>query len=324
MKRWWWLLLLPLSILLLLWSFSRAATGEILLVLRSLTGWEILALIGMNLILLFLFSARWWLILKVLHGRLPYLRLSGYRLVGAAVSYITPGPQFGGEPLQVALLKRGRVPMAAAVSSVFLDRVIELAANFSFLAVGILLLTMRGVGLASGAFLSPGSIALSLPLAYLAVIAAGKTPLTWLMNVIAGKIRLELGTRAVDIITKSESQMVDFCRRTPSVFWQAVGVTLFVWAGMLFEYHLALRFLGLPLSLPEVVMALTLARLSFLTPLPAGLGVLEAGQVFAMEMLGYPAAVGLALSAVIRTRDILIAFAGILVGVWFGLDWRKR
>jgi hypothetical protein len=41
-------------------------------------------------------------------------------------------------------------------------------------------------------------------------------------------------------------------------------------------------------------------------------------------MLGYPAAVGLALSAVIRIRDILIAFAGILVGVWFGLDWRNR
>jgi glycosyltransferase 2 family protein len=324
MKRWWWLFLLPLSILLLVWSFRQAAFGDVLLVLRSLKGWEILALIGVNILLLVLFSARWWLILTELHGRLPYFRLSAYRLVGAAVSYVTPGPQFGGEPLQVALLGRDRVPMAAAVSSVILDRIIELVANFGLLSAGVLLLGMRGIPLSSALYLAPVWIVLSLPLVYLASLREGKTPLAWLLNGVAGLFSWRGWSRVQETAAQSERQMMLFFWRSPRVFWQASLVTLLVWAGMLFEYYLALRFLGISLTLTETVMAITFARLSFLTPLPAGLGMLEAGQVFAMEMLGYPAAAGLAVSAIIRTRDILIAVAGILVAIWFGLDWRKR
>ncbi len=67
---------------------------------------------------------------------------------------------------------------------------------------------------------------------------------------------------------------------------QATLVSLSVWLGMVFEYWLMTYFLGLRLSLMQAVSALTAARLAFLTPLPGGLGALEASQVLALQTLG--------------------------------------
>ncbi len=84
---------------------------------------------------------------------------------------------------------------------------------------------------------------------------------------------------------------------------------------MLGEYWLTLYFLGLPLNLGSAIIALTAARLAFLTPLPAGLGALEAGQILAMQALGAPAEVGLSASLLIRLRDLIIGGLGLwLVG----------
>jgi uncharacterized membrane protein YbhN (UPF0104 family) len=75
-----------------------------------------------------------------------------------------------------------------------------------------------------------------------------------------------------------------------------------------------LRFLGLHLSLPQVMLALTAARLAFLLPVPAGLGSLEAGQVLAMGLLGVNPAVAISLSLVIRARDLFFGGAGLWIG----------
>jgi glycosyltransferase 2 family protein len=285
-----------------------------------------MVLIGVNLLLLLLFSARWWLILRMYKKRVSYLRLSIYRMMGAAVSYLTPGPQFGGEPLQVALLRKHNLALPVAISSVFLDRTIELLANFSFLAVGMGLLAASGLaGLPTSGVWIPAILMIAVPAGHLAALSMRRSPLTLLLEWILGrKQRQGWQARVVEVTRAAEEQMSDFCRNRPSAFVQVLLVTALVWIGMVFEYYLTLRFLGLVLSLPEAVMALTAARLAFLTPLPAGLGLLEAGQVMAMEVLGYPAAAGIAMSVIIRVRDVLIAVTGLLFGVWAGFDRRTK
>ena len=65
---------------------------------------------------------------------------------------------------------------------------------------------------------------------------------------------------------------------------------------------------------PQSVVVLPAARVAFLLPVPAGLGALEAGQVLAMQALGINPAVGIGLSLLIRSRDII--FGGL--GLWWG------
>ena len=69
--------------------------------------------------------------------------------------------------------------------------------------------------------------------------------------------------------------------------------------------------LGLRLSMTQTISALVAARFAFLTPLPAGLGVLEASQGLAMQTLGLEPAYGISISLLIRLRDILFAMVGV-------------
>jgi uncharacterized membrane protein YbhN (UPF0104 family) len=55
-------------------------------------------------------------------------------------------------------------------------------------------------------------------------------------------------------------------------------------------------------------------------PVPAGLGALEASQVFALQALGYDAALGLSLSLLIRLRDLL--FGGL--GLALAAHWTRK
>ena len=87
--------------LLLAWVLRAVPLEEALAILRQISLAELLALALLNGLVLLSFSGRWWIILRSQGHRIPYLRLVGYRLAAFGVTYFTPGPQFGGEPVQV-------------------------------------------------------------------------------------------------------------------------------------------------------------------------------------------------------------------------------
>jgi uncharacterized membrane protein YbhN (UPF0104 family) len=72
--------------------------------------------------------------------------------------------------------------------------------------------------------------------------------------------------------------------------------------------------LGAEINLLQAIIALTAARLAFLTPLPGGLGALEASQILALQALGFDPTLGISVSLLIRGRDL---FFGML-GLWWG------
>jgi uncharacterized membrane protein YbhN (UPF0104 family) len=55
-------------------------------------------------------------------------------------------------------------------------------------------------------------------------------------------------------------------------------------------------------------------RVAILFPMPAGLGVVEAGLALAATALGLSPAAGLSMSLLIRLRDVTLG----LVGLWLG------
>ncbi len=121
-----------------------------------------------------------------------------------------------------------------------------------------------------------------------------------------------------NLLIEAEGQIAIFLEEIRKVLlsWQIL-VSLLSWAGMILEYFLAAQFLALLMNGQQVAFAFVLSRLAFLAPLPGGLGVLEASQVFAMQSVGMPAAAGLALSLWMRARDVSIGLAGLIMGGWF-------
>ena len=140
-----WLLVL-IGLVLLAVVLHSAPLAETWAVLRRLGPGQLGLLAGANALALLTFSGRWWLILRAQGQRIPYPGLVGYRLAAFGVSYFTPGPQFGGEPLQVYLTnRRDGVPPAVAVAAVALDKTLELLVNFTFLAAGLaVVLALQG------------------------------------------------------------------------------------------------------------------------------------------------------------------------------------
>jgi uncharacterized protein (TIRG00374 family) len=139
------LLLWLLIPFVLWWSLRNVPLAEVSNNLRLIGLEAILILIGLNLLIFALFSLRWWLVLRTQGYQLSFISIISYRLAGFGVTYFTPGPQFGGEPLQVYLLnQRERIATSAAAASVAVDKLLELLANLSFLLVGMSVLVFGG------------------------------------------------------------------------------------------------------------------------------------------------------------------------------------
>lgn len=314
-----WGYLVWLAAPLLLWLVLRnVAFLDVLAILREIKIWQILVLLLVNVGILMLFSSRWWLILRGMGYRLPFFQLAAYRTAGFGVSYFTPGPQFGGEPLQVALIGgRHGVPIPVAISSVYFDKLVELLANFTFLVVGLAVVLTSGI--LGRQYSQMGGVAFCLlfllPTGHLIALWRGRTPATALFQRINRLMNRQTGAWPVIVMIKdAEEKMVAFIRQSPRILLQILVLSTFTWVMVVLEYVLLLRFLQIDATLIQAVIGLTATRIAFLLPLPGGIGALEAGQTAALSALGFPVAAGLSVSLLIRARDV---FVGVL-GLWIG------
>lgn len=319
------ILLWLLAIGLVYWVVRSVPLQESLHVLRRLGPSQIALLFLVNGLVLLTFSGRWWVLLRALGRPVNYLYLATYRVAAFGVSYFTPGPLLGGEPLQVYLVhQRHHVPAATAIAALTLDKLLEMLVNFIFLVVGVFFV------LESALFppeigrraLVAAFLLLTLPLLYLGALWAGYRPftrlLTWRSN--SKKEQRVEGSHWVErlrgALLQGEGEVGIFCRSHPGTILTALAISGVSWLGMMGEYWLALRLLGLPLSPAQAIIALTAARIAILLPLPGGLGALEASQVLVLGLLGFSPAAGLSLSLFIRVRDVFIG----ALGLWIG--WR--
>lgn len=319
-SRWAFVLVWALIGLLLWWALRQAPVEQIVQTLRRLHVWQLAALVGVNLLIYGAMALRWQIVMGGLaHPERPhrvrFAELFALRLSSFGVNYFTPGPM-GGEPLMVFLLaRRHKLETPTAISSVFLDRLLEVLATFTVVVTGLVLMVMRnmlGNGLQTWALPAAGAV-LALPLAHLAALWRGKLPLSAVLARINGGQRWQK-VRATAI--RAEEQIAVLFSTRPVVLLAGAALSGVIWLILLGEYLLMLQFLQIPLGLVDGMIALTVAHLTFAVPVPGGLGTLEAGQVFAMQMFGLDPVLGLSLSLLMRARDVLFGAAGLFISGW--------
>lgn len=309
------LVLYSILIALLYFALRNAPLLDIWNALRQLQVWQVGILLVINAGVILAMTARWWIILRAENPAIPFLPLIRYRLAVFGLSYFTPGPQVGGEPLQIYYLKRNHgLTFARATSAVIMDKLLEFLANFILIGLGftaaIRVGMIPGDGTQALGSLIPMAAILVWPVIHLVLLYRGQYPISSLLRAVAPLI----GTPGwVRLIIVSERMAASFTRRKLAALLTALFFSLAAWAGMAAEYFLMADYLHASLSFEQLLAALTAALLAFLMPLPGGLGALEASQVYALTALGYTPAIGISLSLIMRARDILNGGVGLLL-----------
>lgn len=316
-------LILFLSFLFFGWWLLRTIRlQEISQILQQLSLTKAALLVAANLLVLLTITSRWWLFLYGLGHWVGFWALLRYRVAAFAVSYFTPGPHFGGEPLQVYFVnKEHGVPAATAIAAVTLDKVLEMAVNFTMLAGGALFILQQQVlriDLTPGAHATIWGVLL-LPLAVGAFVWSGRQRLLQRNNddwVLPTHLAHWLVT-----LRQSLAQAIDLWQSKPLLFLAAGLVSFVSWAALIGEFWYMTATLELRLGFTQAMTLLFAMRLAILLPMPAGLGALEASLALATTALGLSPAAGLSMGLLIRLRDVILG----VVGLWLGgfALWRQ-
>jgi uncharacterized protein (TIRG00374 family) len=295
-------------------SLSRA--------LSPLLQWHIehlAVLFILNAAIIWAMSLRWQLILRRSGYHIGIQVLAAYRVGANAISYLTPGPQFGGEPFQVGMLiQRHKTVAQDAAASVAVDRLIELCINCIILLVGLLFLLQARLLAATASTDTIAGIMLLILLtgSILLALAIGKTPLSYWLDAICKRFGNRSGLAdATTWLQTAERRTGEMLRQPPRVLMLYIGASLVQWTVMISEFWLIYFVCGLPLSPVHLIGVVLAARLAFLLPLPGALGALESSQVLMLSTFALDPLIGLSVCLIMRARDLL------LVGVGTGLAW---
>ena len=307
--------LLVLLAALLYFVLSKAPLAEIAQALAALQFWQIVVLLGINALIYALISCRWWLVVRAEYRSIRYLPMIPVRVSVFGVSYFTLGPQIGGEPLQVLYLQNTYgISYTRAAASVVMDKLFELLGNFVLLSFGLEALfrsgLLAGASAASRLMLVLLGLVISWPLVHIVLLYRRVYPLSAALHVFGPRVRRR---KAVRFIRAAEHLAGQFCQRHPRSMIAGLLVSLVAAAATVSEYALITSFLHVHLPFWKLITAWTTGWLSFLVPLPGGLGALEASQVSVLGLFGISAAAALGVVLIMRGRDLLIGSLGLLL-----------
>lgn len=302
-------------IILLYFALRNAPLREIWEALEGLRLWQLGVILLVNAAVICLMTARWWIIVRAESPSVPFLPLVGYRLSVFGLSYFTPGPQVGGEPLQVLYLQRNHgLSYARATSAVIMDKLLEFLVNFILIGIGAWAIVRVGLVAESGIRLTLSltglAVLLAWPLMHIILLYRGVTPVS---RILLRQPFIQRDHASIRLIVVAERMASVFCRKHLRAMFLAVGVSLLSVLGIAVEYYLMVSFLGMQINAVQIFAALTAMQVAFLMPLPGGLGALEASQVFALGAFGQPASAAISLTLLMRGRDILNGGIGLLL-----------
>lgn len=296
------------------WILSKLPFNELVQTITNLLPWQWMVWITLNLIVIMLLAGRWRMLTRAMTLPCKFLQLLRLRQACQVISFVTPGPQFGGEPLQIYWLwRRYGVPGHAAFLAVGLDRFYELGVNFAVLFLAVLtLLATRSISFVNWQIIAFVLLGLLLLMGLIGWAFLQK-PLNIRDRItrLASRWQNHESLRNLDtnVSQLNESLQKVFTKQRPAL-GLALGLSLLAWTGMIAEFWLLLSFVEVPLDLVTFVFLFTVVRLAFLLPLPGGVGSVEAGLFWAFQALALPLPAAAGLIVLMRLRDVVILLAG--------------
>lgn len=308
-----WLLAISLSG----WTLAHLPLASITQSISTLSWQQWCVWFGINALIICLGNLRWHGFLAMLKVEINFSTLLVIRQAGQAVSFITPGPQFGGEPLQVFWLTRIGVQLEKSILSIGLDRIYELAINFSILLLCLLILLFIPVTpffdiSFTGATFTRAATVLAVLICCVALLILQRKRIFAVIN----RLCKPLAAHPRLIKIKHSWQLIGddlrlVLRTRKSVLLNSVIISLAVWVALLGELALLLNYVHVNFDAFAFLLILISMRLALLLPIPGGIGTLEASVLWSFQYLHFSTTAAVALIALMRLRDLIILLAGL-------------
>lgn len=303
------------ALLLAIWILSLLPLDEVSEAITKLHFQQWCQWIALNIAAIIFLTCRWQVLITAIRLPLGFFNLLRIRQAGQLVSFVTPGPQFGGEPMQVYWLwHKYSMPLHHSFLAVGVDRFFELWVNFSILLVMLLALIFSN----PHDFIEWQYIALVLASIIITMIIIGWTLLrrpqaieAWINRIISPWLHHKR-MREIDqhLINFNRMLQAAFTHRR-KYFGIAIGLSFLGWTCMLAELWLLLNFIEIPLSSTNFLLLFVLVRLAFLLPLPGGLGTIEAAIFWGFQYLSFPLSAATSLIVLMRLRDVTILLTSV-------------
>jgi len=260
-------------------------------------------------------TSRWATILKYQGFKVPFLLLLRYKLIGTAVSYITPASRIGGEPVRGYLFKNKlNIKGRQAFPSIFIETSLGMSIDVLFIS-GILITMLLFFTLpnqVAGIALAVSIFAILLIIAYYSTLINHLGPFSFMFKLFYALFRKPVLKKLTKKIVYIEENMIQFFRFKKRGVLEAILISSLSWPITFLQYKFALLSIGF--NAPATIILLSIIAVSFaaIIPIPAAFGVQEAGQfsVFSIIAVGY---IGIALSLIIRFKDLITTFIGLIL-----------
>ena len=274
---------------------------------------RLVGLLAINSLILFLSVKRWQILAQVFDIQLSWAHLFKVRQAGNTISFVTPGPQFGGEPLQLYWLRQSHeIPMDISLAILGADRFMEIFINLSILLLSVIFIFYTDIEVnLSKTFLF---IFLTVSILTMLLVLFLRQP-EWLENIF--KSLFSRFTHTVSNSNESQNASSSWGRiltkieKNKSKVILAATIALLGWIALLFELLMMMEALGVSSNFYEVIFVMLGIRIALLMPIPGGVGTIEASLFWSFEILGLTLAGAGGLIALSRLRDVIVLFIGI-------------
>ena len=293
-------------------------------------GWGFLALFALNFGRHLLRALSLYIAVDPAQRTFKYWSAAAARLGGEAVTFISFTGPFLGDATKAVLLKK-QVPLKYGASAVIIDNIAYYSSVIVMVLAGIaVLIELYG----------PGSRTLSRVLTAIVVFACLMflsiasmiyfqiRPFTRLIAILKPRGLLPgFIARRSQSLSHIETNVFDFYNRRRRDFFLIFATIIVVHGLSVTEVYLALRFLEISGSVATAFIIESLTKVInavFIWFIPGTVGVYEGGNGVILGIVGYPAAVGIALALVRRGASLLSTSIGVMILLWRGASRGAR
>jgi uncharacterized protein (TIRG00374 family) len=284
-----------------------AGIENILEVFKSTSLFYLFLFFVVTTLIMLLSVYRWKIVLMSYGYKVSFMKLLSYDFIGYAVSYLTPTARTGGVPLRAYFLKKQNVPLAEGLSSVAVDKSMELIVNFLF-AVFAVLIFIFPLNIPSGfkiVSITFSLVILGLVLLFFFRLYFKKGFFSTAFKLINFIPQFELMKKLRRKARKLELYVHFFLRYRWKSFLICSLISVFIFVLMVLESKFGLLAIGYDAKIAYVFLIMAAIAVAGLIPIPATLGVLEVSEASVFLMLGINPYIGIALALIVRAKECL-------------------
>jgi glycosyltransferase 2 family protein len=304
----------------IIFIYKTIKISEVIATLSNATWLLLLYYLLIQFTMVNLLTWRWKVVLQsqgVSH--ISFRKLNNYRLVGQAVSFLTPAGKLGGDPVRAGITaSREGVPFEKSLASVVIDRTIDVSSALAFFILGVMIMLLSFVipPILATTLVIICSLALVLIVVFNYRMIKGKEFFYHIFKFL-GLTKIKKFKNFERKLKDVESLIIKFYHEDTKYFYYAVGISFLSWVLMFFEYKVAGLMVGHNLTPLQAFLVFSFIGAAYILPVPMGLGSLEASQITAFSIMRISTAAGLALSFLVRLKDLTLAIIGVaLLGMY--------